>query len=146
MSTTPLLGISAIARRLGLSRQRAHVLAQRDDFPAPEHELDTGRVWPADAVEAWVAEHPATTTPPTANGAQPAGRSWRHEPIRRGHLRRRARARARRLVARRARRTGDPPRSSWAQIDTLLDELGAGSGSPRLLAHHRPVHPPRRRV
>ena len=58
MSTAPLLGISAIARRLGLSRQRAHVLAQRDDFPAPEHELDTGRVWPADAVEQWVAEHP----------------------------------------------------------------------------------------
>ena len=58
MSTQPLLGITAIARRLGLSRQRVHILAERDDFPAPAHELDNGRVWAADAVEAWIGAHP----------------------------------------------------------------------------------------
>ena len=43
--TAQLLGLAAIARRLGMSRQRAHVLATRADFPPPAHELDTGRVW-----------------------------------------------------------------------------------------------------
>ena len=58
MSAAVPIGITAIARRLGVSRQRVHVLAGRDDFPAPQHELDTGRVWRADDVERWIAEHP----------------------------------------------------------------------------------------
>jgi predicted DNA-binding transcriptional regulator AlpA len=56
--TARLLGLSAIARRLGVSRQRVHVLATRPDFPAPAHELDTGRVWREPDIERWVAAHP----------------------------------------------------------------------------------------
>lgn len=58
MSPTRLLGLSAIARRLGISRQRVHVLAGHDDFPAPAHELETGRVWRETDVERWIAAHP----------------------------------------------------------------------------------------
>ena len=56
----PLLGISAIARRLGLTRQRVHVLVERfgDDFPKPVHELPTGRVWAGPDVEQWIAANP----------------------------------------------------------------------------------------
>ena len=57
-TAAPPLGISAIARRLGMSRQRAHKLAERDDFPAPVHELDTGRVWRETDVERWVKRNP----------------------------------------------------------------------------------------
>jgi predicted DNA-binding transcriptional regulator AlpA len=53
-----LIGISAIARRLGVSRQRVHVLVTHDGFPAPAHDLDTGRVWAAQDVEQWIAAHP----------------------------------------------------------------------------------------
>ena len=58
MSPTRLLGLSAIARRLGVSRQRVHVLASHDDFPAPAHELETGRVWRETDVEKWIAANP----------------------------------------------------------------------------------------
>jgi prophage regulatory protein len=53
-----LLGLAAIARRLGVSRQRAHKLAERDDWPRPAHELATGRVWRETDVEAWIAANP----------------------------------------------------------------------------------------
>jgi prophage regulatory protein len=56
--TARLIGLSAIARRLGVSRQRAHVLATRPDWPAPAHELDTGRVWAELDVERWIAANP----------------------------------------------------------------------------------------
>ena len=58
MSPAPILGISAIGRRLGLSRQRVHVLVERDDFPAPVHELPTGRVWRGSDVERWIGRNP----------------------------------------------------------------------------------------
>lgn len=58
MAPTRLVGISAIARRLGVSRQRVHVLARHDGFPAPAHELDTGRVWRETDVEKWIARNP----------------------------------------------------------------------------------------
>ena len=58
MSPAPLLGITQIARRLGMSRQRAHKLADRGDFPAPVHDLPTGRLWRESDVERWVARHP----------------------------------------------------------------------------------------
>ena len=58
MTTARLLGLSAIARRLAISRQRAHVLATRPDWPTPAHELDTGRVWTDREIEQWIAAHP----------------------------------------------------------------------------------------
>jgi predicted DNA-binding transcriptional regulator AlpA len=53
----PLLGISAIARRLGMSRQRVFVLADRDDFPRPAYKLETGRLWHVTDVEKWIARN-----------------------------------------------------------------------------------------
>ena len=58
MSAVRLIGGAAIARRLGISRQRVHKLAARDDFPTPAHELETGRVWRETDVERWIAAHP----------------------------------------------------------------------------------------
>ena len=54
----PLLGITAIGRRLGVSRQRAHVLVGRADFPGPAQHLPTGRLWREPDVERWAAAHP----------------------------------------------------------------------------------------
>jgi predicted DNA-binding transcriptional regulator AlpA len=39
---------------LGVSRQRAHKIAQRPDFPAPVVRLSSGAVWERAAVEAWM--------------------------------------------------------------------------------------------
>jgi len=58
VTPAPLLGVSAIGRRLALSRQRVHVLAARDDFPRPVHDLETGRLWRASDIERWIAKHP----------------------------------------------------------------------------------------
>lgn len=55
---TPVLGITQIARRLGLTRQRAHKLAERGDFPTPVHDLPTGRLWRKGDVERWIEAHP----------------------------------------------------------------------------------------
>lgn len=52
------IGISAIARRLNVSRQRAHVLAGQDGFPRPLHELPTGRVWRPRDIERWIKRNP----------------------------------------------------------------------------------------
>jgi hypothetical protein len=38
---------------LEVSRQRVDQLARREDFPAPEVELASGRVWEREAVEKW---------------------------------------------------------------------------------------------
>ena len=51
-----LVGLTEIARMLGVSRQRAHQLAQTDDFPRPAAELANGRVWEIDDVDAWMRE------------------------------------------------------------------------------------------
>lgn len=58
--TAQLLGLSDIARRLGMSRQRMHRLAKtpRADFPRPAHELPTGRYWRESDIERWIAAHP----------------------------------------------------------------------------------------
>ena len=53
-----LVGITEIAKRLRLSRHRAHVLAIRDDFPRPVEGLAQGRVWKAADVEHWIAKNP----------------------------------------------------------------------------------------
>ena len=52
-----LLGLTEIGEGLGLSKQRVHGLAKEADFPAPRATLRQGRVWDADTVEKWAAEH-----------------------------------------------------------------------------------------
>lgn len=53
-----LVGSAEIGRMLGdISRQRVQQLIKRDDFPAPEAELDMGKVWKREAVEAWAQSH-----------------------------------------------------------------------------------------
>jgi prophage regulatory protein len=49
-----LVGVSEIARLLELSNQRAHQLANGDDFPRPVAELAQGRVWHRSEVLAWM--------------------------------------------------------------------------------------------
>jgi len=48
-----LVGVQEIAVMLGVSRQRVGQLAARDDFPAPEADLATGRIWSREKVVAW---------------------------------------------------------------------------------------------
>lgn len=50
-----LMGVSEIAERLQLGRDRAREIAARRDFPAPRWRLTMGQVWLADDVDAWVA-------------------------------------------------------------------------------------------
>ena len=49
----PLVGLGEIAELLGVSRQRADQLARTADFPAPQAELDSGRIWLRDDFEQW---------------------------------------------------------------------------------------------
>ena len=59
MSTQPLLGITAIARRLGISDGNAATYSPHaTTSPPPTTPSTTGRVWAADAVETWIATHP----------------------------------------------------------------------------------------
>jgi hypothetical protein len=49
-----LVGTSEIAAILGVSRQRAHALAHRDDFPEPIARLASGSVWTRPSIERFV--------------------------------------------------------------------------------------------
>lgn len=52
------MGVAEIAERLGVSRQRVDAIVREDPtFPSPVAVLKAGRVWEADAVEAWIEEH-----------------------------------------------------------------------------------------
>ncbi len=54
-----LLGLTEIAELLGVSRQRVDQLSNSyADFPAPEVDLASGRVWSKEAIEGWLATHP----------------------------------------------------------------------------------------
>lgn len=46
-----LLGLSEVAARLGISRQRAHKLAMHTEFPPPVARLASGPIWSADDVD-----------------------------------------------------------------------------------------------
>jgi predicted DNA-binding transcriptional regulator AlpA len=52
-----LMGAQEIRVRLGISRQRTDQIVARPDFPAPIETLAMGRVWRAQDVEKWIAEH-----------------------------------------------------------------------------------------
>jgi predicted DNA-binding transcriptional regulator AlpA len=51
-----LMGTSEIAKLLGVSRQRANQLAQREGFPEPIARLAAGPIWEAGAVEQWARD------------------------------------------------------------------------------------------
>lgn len=51
------MGVTEIKDRLGVSRNRASIIAYRHDFPRPRWVLAMGNVWWADDVERWIAEH-----------------------------------------------------------------------------------------
>lgn len=57
--THHLVGAAEIAQMLGVSRQRVYQIAETyDDFPPPEVDLASGRVWKRATVEAWIKKHP----------------------------------------------------------------------------------------
>jgi predicted DNA-binding transcriptional regulator AlpA len=54
-----LLGLTEIAELLGVSRQRVDQLSNTyADFPPPEADLASGRIWSKAAIEGWLATHP----------------------------------------------------------------------------------------
>ena len=54
-----LVGLSEIAKMLGVSRQRVGQLAQDyADFPSPVADLASGRIWETSAIETWAQAHP----------------------------------------------------------------------------------------
>ena len=52
-----LYGTSEIADRLGVTRQRGHVITRQKGFPEPYDVLIMGSVWLVEDVERWIAEH-----------------------------------------------------------------------------------------
>lgn len=53
---TELVIASDIARRLGITQQRVHVLVDAPGFPKPLGKLGRSRVWRWSAVERWALE------------------------------------------------------------------------------------------
>lgn len=51
------MAMAEIGRRLGVGRTRTKSLIARPDWPAPHDVLDVGRIWLAEDVEAWIAQH-----------------------------------------------------------------------------------------
>lgn len=51
----PLVGIKEIGGIYGLTKQQAHSLTKRADFPEPQQRLGAGPVWQRSSVEAWAA-------------------------------------------------------------------------------------------
>jgi eukaryotic-like serine/threonine-protein kinase len=54
--STTLGGLTEVADRLGLSKQRVNSLRQRPDFPRPVADLASGPVWDMDQVDRWAEE------------------------------------------------------------------------------------------
>ena len=53
------VGVTEIARMLGVSQQRAsQIIDVYEDFPPPAALIGTRRAWDRDEVELWIAEHP----------------------------------------------------------------------------------------
>lgn len=51
------MGQQEIRERLGYSRQHTGVLVGSKGFPDPVYDLAMGRIWLAEDVEKWIAEH-----------------------------------------------------------------------------------------
>ncbi|SCL14116.1 hypothetical protein GA0074694_0625 [Micromonospora inyonensis] len=50
-----VMALAEVAAHLGVSRQRAAILVDRPDFPAPIDTLSVGRIWDAAEVRAYAA-------------------------------------------------------------------------------------------
>jgi hypothetical protein len=59
-----LVGVAEIRAMLNVSRQRAYYLTTRSDFPAPEANLVSGKIWRLDKVKTWAAERGRTLVTP----------------------------------------------------------------------------------
>ncbi|WP_322749088.1 MULTISPECIES: DNA-binding protein [unclassified Frankia] len=60
------MGTAEIAASLGVSRVRVHQIVTTDpSFPAPLDEIKAGKIWRADDVERWIAEHRPPRDPST---------------------------------------------------------------------------------
>ncbi|MFI5888932.1 helix-turn-helix transcriptional regulator [Actinoplanes sp. NPDC051513] len=58
MSSSRLVGAHEIRLRLGsVSRQRVHQITNYSHFPKPIAELEQGKVWRTEDVEAWILAH-----------------------------------------------------------------------------------------
>ena len=55
LAASPLIGLTELAHRAGVSRQRIAQLAQRHDFPRPIARLASGPVWAAGPALDWLA-------------------------------------------------------------------------------------------
>ena len=55
-----LLGPAELAQLLGVSRQRASVIAGHVDFPRPRLTLIMGSIWALDDVKAWAEQRGRT--------------------------------------------------------------------------------------
>ena len=49
------MGVPELAKRLGVSRQRAHQIVRKDTFPEPEATVGGRPLWRARTIEAWIA-------------------------------------------------------------------------------------------
>ncbi|MDG4751697.1 hypothetical protein O7630_12160 [Micromonospora sp. WMMD718] len=49
------MALSEVAEYLGVSRQRAAILVDRPDFPAPIETLSVGRIWDAAQVRGYAS-------------------------------------------------------------------------------------------
>ncbi|WP_433369379.1 helix-turn-helix transcriptional regulator [Actinoplanes sp. CA-142083] len=57
-SSSGLVGAHEIRIRLGgVSRQRVHQITHYSHFPKPVADLEQGKVWRAEDVEAWILVH-----------------------------------------------------------------------------------------
>jgi len=52
-----LMGVTEVAKRLDVSRQRVHQLRSKPDFPEPVAMLAAGPIWESKDIEDWIAEH-----------------------------------------------------------------------------------------
>ena len=62
------MSLGEIRLRLGVSRQRAHQLTMREDWPAVYERLSIGRVWRTADVEAWIKRHRPALAPDEPEG------------------------------------------------------------------------------
>jgi predicted DNA-binding transcriptional regulator AlpA len=58
-----LAGRTELAEMLGVSRQRARQLTERDDFPGPIAQLRRGPIWRVEDIEAWAEQVGRTLRP-----------------------------------------------------------------------------------
>lgn len=63
MSAPDVLGVAEVAELLGIDSERARTITCRRSFPEPCARLTLGRVWYAEDVKRWIAEHPDAVSP-----------------------------------------------------------------------------------